>query len=604
MSSWTEAKALAAQGRLPEAAAALRQARAGLTDYLSQLNAAKLLPGIASHPEVSAGLGSLRLAVLGSSTTTQLLPLLRLHAFWEGLRLDIYDAPFGAYQQEILDPGSGLYRFQPQAALLYVNYRDVRPGAAEDEAGRWASLWDALRQRAACSVIMNNFDLPVERPWGNLEAAQGDAGIGRLRRLNALLAQRAGQGVLLLDQEHLSACVGKERWHDPRFWLHSRQAVALDALPRYAAEAAALLKAVAGRSRKVLAVDLDNTLWGGIVGDDGAAGLELGETPRGEAFLEFQRYLKALRERGVLLAVCSKNDPGRAREPFQSRPEMALRLEDFAAFEASWGDKVAGLRAVARALNVGLDALAFADDNPAERELVKRCLPEVAVVDLPEDPSDWVRRLDALRLFEPAAVSAEDSLRTGHFQAEARRAQVREQAPDMPAFLRDLQMVARTGPFAPADLERIAQLINKTNQFNLTTRRYTEAQVRAFMQDPSCWTLAVRLSDRFGDYGLISAAIARRRGAALDLDTWLMSCRVFGRGVEDLVFNLLLAEARERGAEAILADYAPTPKNDPVRDLLPGLGFRKTQDGRWRLQVSEAKPREVTIQHGSASPAP
>ena len=598
MSSLQEAKGLAKQGQAAAAAQALRQARASLTGYLPQLNAAKLLAGLAEKPEARAGLQTVRLAVLGSSTTQQLIPLLRLHAFWEGLDLQVYDAPFNAYQQDILDPGSGLYRSQPQAVLLYVNYRDAQPGPAEAEAARWAALWDALRARASCPVLANNFDLPAERPWGNLEACRPDQGIGRLRRLNALLAERAGRGVFLLDQEHLSAVVGKERWHDPRFWLHSRQAVALDALPRYAAEAIALLKAVLGRSRKVLAVDLDNTLWGGVVGDDGPADLAIGETPQGEAFLEFQRYLKALRERGVLLAVCSKNDPQRAREPFLTRPEMALKLEDFSAFEASWGDKGSGLRAIARKLNVGLDSVAFADDSPLERETVRRSCPEVAVVDLPEDPADWVRALDAARLFEAGAVSAEDGLRTAHFQAEDERGRLRDQAPDLGSFLRELDMKAEAGPFRPEDLARIAQLINKTNQFNLTTRRYSEEQVRAFSQDPAFWTLAVRLRDRFGDYGLISVLIARRGADALDLDTWLMSCRVFGRGVEDLAFDRLLAAAKERGVRRITARYVPSAKNEPVRGLLPGLGFAQQADGAWALDTDGARPRGAPIQDG------
>ncbi|MDD5657247.1 MAG: HAD-IIIC family phosphatase [Elusimicrobia bacterium] len=599
MSRLSQAKALAERGEAGAAAEALRAGLAEARDCVSQLNAAKILAKIAGHPDVAASLHPLRLAVLGSSTTTQLIPLLRLHAFREGLNLEVYESPFGAFQQEILDPGSGLYRFQPRIALLFVNYRDVRPGPLEAEASRWTGLWDALRERARCAVVMNNFDLPVERPWGNIEAKRPEAGIGRLRALNALLASRAGSGMVILDQEHLSAVIGKERWHDPRFWLHARQAIALEALPRYAAEAAALLKALAGRSRKVLAVDLDDTLWGGIVGDDGAAGLELGQTPAGEAFLEFQRYLKSLRERGVLLAVCSKNDPERAREPFAARAEMVLRLDDFSAFEAGWHDKAEGLRRIARALNVGLDAVAFVDDSPLERELVRRCLPEVAVVDLPEDPADRVRALDSLRLFETAGVSAEDLGRASHFQAESGRESLKREAPDMASFLRDLEMAAEAGPFTESDIDRITQLINKTNQFNLTTRRYGTAEVRALMRDPSCWTLSVRLRDRFGDYGLISVLAARLRGKALEVDSWLMSCRVFSRGVEHLAFNLLLEAARRLGAAVIAADYIPTPKNAPARELLPGLGFRQDSDGRWRLPVAEAREREVAIRHGS-----
>src|SRR5581483_4598758 len=278
------------------------------------------------------GLVPLKLAVLGSSTTSQLIPLLKLHLFKEGFDADIHEAGFGVYQQEILDPDSELYRFKPRLALLYVNYRDLQHGHAEKEAARWIGLCKTLQERAGCAVIMNNFDSPIERPLGNLEARREDGRLARIRALNAELAKGLPSGVFLLDQEHLSSLVGKERWHDSRFWFDAKMAIAPEALPRYAAEAAALARAALGRSRKCLALDLDNTLWGGVVGDDGVDGLELGHTPRGEAFVEFQRYLKALKDRGVLLAVCSKNDEKNAREAIVKRPEMVLKLDDFAAF--------------------------------------------------------------------------------------------------------------------------------------------------------------------------------------------------------------------------------------------------------------------------------
>lgn len=604
MSALDAVKERLGAGDAAGALAALRAALASPPDYLAQTAAARLAAKIAADPAVRATLQPVRLAVLGSSTTTQLPPLLALHGLAAGLALEIHEAPFGAYQREILDPGSGLYAFKPQAVLLFVNYRDAEPGPAEAEAERWAGLWKVLRDRAGCAVLMNSFDAPAERPGGNLEAADAGSRLGRLRRLNALLAERArGGAALLVDCDHLSAAVGKERWHDARFWHQAKQAIALSALPRYAAEAAAVLAAAFGRARKCLVLDLDNTLWGGVVGDDGAAGLELGETPRGEAFVEFQRYLKALAARGVLLAVCSKNDEANAREPFRSRPEMVLRLEDFAAFVANWEDKATGLRTIAKTLNLGLDALAFADDNPAECALVSRFCPETAVVSLPDDPADFCRVLDARRLFEPASVSAEDRGRAAHFQAESARTALKESAPDLASFLRGLEMRAEAGPFREADVARLAQLINKTNQFNLTTRRRTEAEVRAAMAEPGAWTLAVRLADRLGDYGLISALIARRRGDELELDTWLMSCRVMGRDVEKLAFNRLVEAARASGAKALAGRYEPTAKNGLVKDLLAGFGFARGADGVWRLPLERARILEVAIADGSATPA-
>ncbi|MFI5348079.1 MAG: HAD-IIIC family phosphatase [Elusimicrobiota bacterium] len=585
--------------------AELRRSLASQPDYLTQTAAARKAAKILADESVRRTLQPVRLAVLGSSTTAQLPPLLILHGLAAGLALEIHEAPFGAYRQEILDPNSALYAFKPQAVLLFVNYRDAEDGPPEAEADRWAGLWKLLRERSGCAVLMNTFDSPSERPGGNLEASLPESRLARLRRLNALLAERANAGAaLLVDCEHLSGVVGKERWHDARFWHHAQQAIAPAALPRYAAEVAAVLTAAFGRARKCLVLDLDNTLWGGVVGDDGVSGLEIGETPRGEAFVEFQRYLKALSRRGVLLAVCSKNDAANAREPFEKRPEMVLRLEDFSAFVANWEDKATGLRAIAKTLHLGLDALAFADDSPGERELVRRFCPEIAVVDLPEDPADYVRTLDAQRLFETVAVSSEDRGRAAHFAAEAERAALQQQAPDLASFLRGLEMRAETSPFQEADVARLAQLINKTNQFNLTTRRTTEAEVRALASDPAAWTLSVRLADRLGDYGLISAVVARKKGDAFEIENWLMSCRVLGRDVEKLVYNRLVEAARAAGAKSLVGRYVPTAKNGLVKDLFRGLGFSAESDGVWRLPAADAKLCEVAINDGSSNPSP
>lgn len=595
MSGLGDAQAFLEKGDFAAAAVELRTTLGGPLDYLDQIRAAHILTALEKDAAISAKLALVRLAVLGSSTTAQLLPLLRLQCFKEGMRAEIYDAPYGTFQQEILNPSSELYAFKPQIALLFVNYRDALAGPAEAEISRWRGYWKLLRERASCSVIMNNFDSPAERPWGNLEGGRREQGLGRLRLLNASLAENAGEGCVILDQEHLSSVVGKEKWHDPRFWNYSRQAISFDGLPRYAAEAAAIIKALTGRSRRALVLDLDNTLWGGVVGDDGAAGIELGATPRGEAFLDFQRYLKSLRARGVILAVISKNDEAAATEPFRARSEMLLKRDDFAVFIANWKDKVSNMREVADKLHLGLDFLAFADDSPAERDLMRRFCPEVAVVDLPEDPSEFCRQLDSLRLFEAASVSAEDSLRAAHFKFEEERSRLREEAPNLDAFLEDLKMKAVAGPFVKSDVERIAQLINKTNQFNLTTRRYAEPEVGALIGKPGVWTLSVRLSDRLGDSGLVSVAILRRVKEDLEIDAWLMSCRVFGRTLEHFVFNRILELARAARVKNLIGAYLPTAKNGLVKELLPNFGFKPAKDGRWKIAVKDAKDVKTPI---------
>jgi FkbH-like protein len=334
-----------------------------------------------------------------------------------------------------------------------------------------------------------------------------------------------------------------------------------------------------------------------VAGDDGAENLELGEE-----FLEFQHYAKALKERGVLLAVCSKNDERVAREVFLKRPEMVLKIDDFSAFIADWGDKAANLRAIAESLHIGLDALAFADDSPMERELVRRLCPEVAVVDLPEEPAEYARALDRMRLFETVSVSKEDSERAAHFQAEAARESLQRGSADLGAFLKDLEMEARACPFSEPDLERIVQLVNKTNQFNLTTKRTTEPETRALMSDPEAVTLALRLKDRFGDYGLVSVLVGRVLGESLEIETWLMSCRVLGRGLERLAFNKLLEAARSRKLKSLFGRYIPTAKNGLVKDHYRSLGFKEKGAGEWTLQVERASPLDVMISDASRDP--
>ena len=329
-----------------------------------------------------------------------------------------------------------------------------------------------------------------------------------------------------------------------------------------------------GLAKKCLVLDLDNTLWGGVIGDDGLGGIRLGQGDgEGEAFLAFQRYAKTLKDRGIILAVCSKNTEAIAKEVFQKHPEMVLRLDDISCFVANWNDKAANLRGIARALNIGLSSLVFADDNPAERALVRQFVPEVAVPELPHDPADYIQAIERHRYFQITSLGREDLQRAEYYRANAERQQALGGSENVEQFLESLQMVARIAPVDEVSLERTAQLINKSNQFNLTTRRRTAAEVMALLDDPAWFTCAVSLRDRFGDNGLVSVLLAKVEDDALVIDTWLMSCRVLKRDVEAMLYNHLCRWALQRGVRRIRGQYIPTAKNGIVKDHYASLGF-------------------------------
>jgi FkbH-like protein len=411
-----------------------------------------------------------------------------------------------------------------------------------------------------------------------------------LRALNAGLAAAADENVLIVDCDRVAGAFGKAQWFDDRYWHLSKQAVALDGLPELARHSAAMLSAAEGLTAKCAVLDLDNTLWGGVIAEDGLAGIQLGDGPRGEAFVAFQEYLLALRARGVLLAVVSKNNEHDAREPFERHPDMRLGLSDISVFVANWSDKAANVKTVAQQLNIGLDSLVFIDDNPAERQIVRQLLPGVEVVQLPPEPAGYVRAVADTLFFETAAVTDEDLARAEQYRARATAVALAQQSGSLDEFYASLAMEALVAPFDELNLGRIVQLIGKTNQFNVTTRRHSRSDVVRFMNDPACVTLYLRLRDLFTDHGLVALLIARQDGEAIDIDTWLMSCRVIGRTVEKEMFKALCEIAVQRGCTRVRGTFIPTDKNDLVSDLFARLGFApdESSDGRttWNYNLS------------------
>jgi FkbH-like protein len=538
-----------------------------------------------------------RVALLSSTMIDFLAPILRAQCFGAGIDLEIYIGPFNQYEQEIRDPDSGLARFKPDVIAIGTDWRSLGLRDEEDAPGeivrarcaQLASLWRESRERLGATVIQFNYEVPPFDALGNLSAAL-PGGRGRLlRAINLALWEAAAgtPGVAILDVDQIAARFGKDRWNDPVLWHTAKQYPSAEAMPALGHQLTALLRAILGLASKCLALDLDGVLWGGVIGEDGLAGIQLGGGPAGEAFVDFQRYVQSLARTGVLLAVCSKNNPEDAVLPFRQHPEMVLRERDIAVFMANWQPKEENLRAIAAAMNIGLDAMVFVDDNPAERSRVRQNLPEVEVVEMPADPAQYVAAVSRLGLFETLAITSEDRQRTASIRENLERKTLESAAGSVDDYLVQLDIHVQLAPFDEANLPRIVQLINKTNQFNLTTRRHADAEVRALLA-AGAYTQAMRTSDRFGDSGLTGVLIAVPEGAGLRVDTWLMSCRVLGRRLDEAMFAALVRYASENRYTHITGEYIPTAKNSQVADLYVRLGcVAAGQEGERRLFVWE-----------------
>ena len=611
-----EARAAATAGDWPLASQQLRTALAARPDYTFHARAQGLVRDVLAH---TSDRRPLRIAVLGSATLSLLTPVLKTLCFRDGIQAECYEGLFGAYRQEILDPDSAFYAFKPDVTFIVPTWRDLSlaslgsgdPSATiESVVSEHTKLWEMIAARSRTHVVQHTFDLSPVESAGLLTSRQAAGRRNVIRAINMRLGAAALPFVSMLDTEHVMTVVGHANWSDPALWHRARQHPSAKALPALVEEQMAHVRAVAGLTRKVVVCDLDNTLWGGVIGEDGLAGIKIGgSSPEGEAHLELQRYLKELRSRGVLLAVASKNNPDDARLPFLEHPEMLLRLDDFAAFEANWDDKVTNLRRVAATLSLGTDSLVFIDDNPLERGWVRSQMPEVAVVELSASPAHYVRDLDAGRHFDVLTISDEDRQRAEMYRTELQRDALRAQAGSLDEFLAGLDMRAGIAPVTEQNLARVTQLVNKTNQFNLTTRRYTEAQVAAIAGGGG-WTGVFDLADRFGQHGIVGLMFCVPRDTdTWEIDSWLMSCRVLGRTLERFMLDRAIEAARAAGISRLVGVYRKTPKNGLVADLFDRLGFvlaeEQADERRYELAVGlAATPYSTLIAHPTFSEPP
>ena len=595
--SW--ARALAASGAREQATRQLRLALGPGTEYSLFARAEKLVRDLAKQP--TSCLRRCKIAVLGSSTTSLLVPVLQALCLRDQIDADIYEGPYGSMEQEIRDPDRGLAKFHPDIVVLVMHWRDLHLPSVTADSQDWIDRfmeqrridWQRLAEAFSCHIVQSSFDYPATDAYGSLAGILPGGRGSMIERLNLRLRAEAAGNVSILDIGTVQREVGTSRWEDGRAWYRYRQHPAVEALPALAEACMSHVRPVLGLSRKVLVTDLDNTLWQGVIGEDGLDGIGIGPgTPEGEAYLQLQRYLLELKRRGILLAVCSKNNPQDALLPFLHHPHMALKRDDFAAFRANWDNKVDNLQALARELSLGIDSFVFLDDNPFEREWVRSQLPQVAVVELGASPLDFERQLDRGRYFEALTLSGEDLARAEQYRNQARREQLRVSSASLDDFLRDLRLEASVEGVSARNLARVTQLVNKTNQFNVTTRRYTEAQVLALAQDPLGWTGAFQLSDRMDSYGLIGVLICRAISRdAWEIDTWLMSCRALGRQMERFMFDRMIEAAMARGVNRIVGVYRPTAKNDLVKELYDQVGFRRVSEAleqvRYELKVPE-----------------
>jgi len=556
-------------------------------------------------------LSPMRLGLLGNGTTSLFGPALTATAARHGLNLEVVEAPYDQGFQAALDPASDINRTRPDAVLLAFDHRILAmPDNPQDEAESTVCVNEAFEQiraigqavstQSGATVIYQTLVHPPTHLLGSYDRRLPGSPHKLVDNFNDKLIESInGTGDILLDAGAIAEMVGLDTWHDITRWHLAKIPFVQTAIPLYADHVARLLAASVGKSRKCLVLDLDNTLWGGVIGDDGLAGIILGEgDPVGEAFLDIQRMALRLRALGIILAVSSKNEDATARLPFREHPDMLIRESDIAVFQANWSDKATNLESIARALDIGVDALVLLDDNPVERAQVRAALPQVAVPELPKDPALYSRTLLAAGYFETVSLSTEDLLRADDYTSRAKRVELQGASRDLSSYLTSLNMEIFFAPFDETGRNRIAQLINKSNQFNLTTRRYTQNEVAALEADPSVFTLQVRLRDRFGDNGMISVVICRSLGDGeeWEIDTWLMSCRVLGRGVEQAVLAEIVRNAVANDCRRLRGLFIPSGRNDLVKDHYAKLGFERQVDGStWLLETHTFEPGDVPV---------
>ncbi|HUC79690.1 MAG TPA: HAD-IIIC family phosphatase [Flavisolibacter sp.] len=559
------------------------------------------------------GFTTIRLALLCDSSSQHLNLALKGYGIDRQLSLQIYEAEYDQIEQQVFDTDSELYSTNQEAVIIsksshklldefYVTSLEDRNSFAERKFAHLKNMFFVLQNATKATLIHTNFQELNDQVFGSFASNVSHSFLYQVRKLNLLLMEeaQARQGFFICDVQSLTTEHGLQHVLDQKHLVKADLIWSLEFLPLLAKNMVGLIEACKGRLKKCLVLDLDNTLWGGVIGDDGLEGIQLGDFGIGKAFTRFQKWIKQLKQRGIIICICSKNNEAIAKEVFEKHPDSILKLEDIAVFAANWNNKVDNLHFIKNTLNIGFDAMVFVDDNPFERNMVKEAIPELDVPEMPEDPVDYLPFLQALNLFETVSYTEEDSLRTQLYRQEAERVSYQQVYKNENDFLDSLQMTAAVSTLNSFSLPRAAQLSQRSNQFNLRTVRYTETELEAIAASLNYSALVVSLQDRFGDYGLISFIVLKKISSAeLFIESWMMSCRVLKRGVEHFVLNQIVAVAKKLNCQTIVGEYIPTPKNELVKDHYAKLGFR-LNGNYWLLDVASFADKKTFVQLAAA----
>lgn len=555
-----------------------------------------------------SSLKTIKLAVLGDTATQFLTQAIRGLGYDKGFDIQIWEADFNQIEQQISDSQSELYTFKPELVLIFQSshkllskYNKLKPEAyavlASQELEAIEFITSTLTQELETKIIYYNYTEIDDAVFGNYALKTESSFLFQLRKLNFELMSFATQipNFYLCDLSSIQNQIGKSNFFQSSIYVNTEMVLSLDALPIVASRTLDIIESLNGKFKKCVILDLDNTTWGGIIGDDGMENIQIGSLGIGKAFSEFQYWIKKLKNRGIIVAVCSKNTESVAKEPFEKHPDMVLRLEDISVFVANWENKADNIRHIQSILNIGFDSMVFLDDNPFERNIVRENLPEVTVPELPEDPAEYLEYLYTLNLFETVSFSEEDSERTKMYQIEAKRAKVQQKFTNEEDFLQSLNMTSLVEPFNKFNQPRVAQLSQRSNQFNLRTVRYTDAGIEKITVSEDHFTFTFTLEDKFGDNGLICVIILKKENAeATFIDTWFMSCRVLKRGMENFVLNTIADFCNQKGFTTLKGEYIPTAKNEMVANHYGNLGFEKANDF-WILKVTDYIPKKTYI---------